>query len=331
MKGKGSRFVVTGIALALAALVAAASPAQATQQKVNIGVVVGPNFAHTMAAMKFKEEVERQLPGKYEVVVHHSGALGNELQVLQQIQLGTTQMAVTTTGPMESFVPEIKALEMPFLFPSYEAADKVLDGPIGMDLMKRFEKVGIVGLRFLDNGFRNVTNSKREVRTPADLKDLKIRTMESPTHLAIWRAIGANPTPMAWPIVTQLQQGVIDGQENPIAVISGAKLNEAGQKYLTLTRHVYSALVIVANKAFIDTMPAGDRKVFFDAAKAGSLTGRAYIRTNEAKQLADLKAAGVQVVENPDLAAFRAKTASVPAALTGDAKKIYEEIRKVVK
>lgn len=331
MKGEGSRFLVTGIALALAALVAAASPAQAAPQKVNIGVVVGPNFAHTMAAMKFKEEVEKKLPGKYEVVVHHSGALGNELQVLQQIQLGTTQMAVTTTGPMESFVPEIKALEMPFLFPSYEAADKVLDGPIGADLMKRFEKAGIVGLRFLDNGFRNVTNSKRPVKTPADLKDLKIRTMESPTHLAIWRAIGANPTPMAWPIVTQLQQGVIDGQENPIAVISGAKLNEAGQKYLTLTRHVYSALVIVANKAFIDKMPAGDRKVFFDAAKAGSLTGRGYIRTNEAKQLADLKAAGVQVVENPDLAAFRAKTASVPASLTGDAKKIYEEIRKEVK
>jgi tripartite ATP-independent transporter DctP family solute receptor len=330
MRGTGSRFVFTGIALALAALVAAASLAQAAPEKVNIGVVVGPNFAHTMAAMKFKEEVEKNLPGKYEVVVHHSGALGNELQVLQQIQLGTTQMAVTTTGPMESFIPEIKALEMPFLFPSYEAADKVLDGPIGMDLMKRFGKVGIVGLRFLDNGFRNVTNSKRAVRTPADLKDLKIRTMESPTHLAIWRAIGANPTPMAWPIVTQLQQGVIDGQENPIAVISGAKLNEAGQKYLTLTRHVYSALVIVANKAFIDKMPAGDRKVFFDAAKAGSLTGRAYIRTNEAKQLAALKAAGVQVVENPDLAAFRAKTASVPAALTGDAKKIYEEIRKVV-
>ncbi len=330
MRGTGSRFVFTGIALALAALVAAASLAQAAPEKVNIGVVVGPNFAHTMAAMKFKEEVEKNLPGKYEVVVHHSGALGNELQVLQQIQLGTTQMAVTTTGPMESFIPEIKALEMPFLFPSYEAADKVLDGPIGMDLMRRFEKVGIVGLRFLDNGFRNVTNSKRAVRTPADLKDLKIRTMESPTHLAIWRAIGANPTPMAWPIVTQLQQGVIDGQENPIAVISGAKLNEAGQKYLTLTRHVYSALVIVANKAFIDKMPAGDRKVFFDAAKAGSLTGRAYIRTNEAKQLAALKAAGVQVVENPDLAAFRAKTASVPAALTGDAKKIYEEIRKVV-
>ncbi|HQT98568.1 MAG TPA: TRAP transporter substrate-binding protein DctP, partial [Thermodesulfobacteriota bacterium] len=252
------------------------------------------------------EEVEKNLPGKYEVVVHHSAALGNELQVLQQVQLGTTQMAVTTTGPMESFVPEIKALEMPFLFPSYEAADKVLDGPIGMDLMKRFEKAGIVGLRFLDNGFRDVTNSKRPVRTPADLKDLKIRTMESPTHLAIWRAIGANPTPMAWPIVTQLQQGVIDGQENPIAVIFGAKLNEAGQKYLTLTRHVYSALVIVANKAFIDKMPPGDRKVFFDAARAGSLTGRAYIRTNEAKQLAALKAAGVQVVENPDLAAFRA-------------------------
>ena len=102
---------------------------------------------------------------------------------------------------------------MPFLFPSYEAADKVLDGPVGQDLRRRFEKAGFVALAFLDNGFRNVTNSKRDVKDPSDLKGMKIRTMEAPTHLAIWRALGANPTPMAWPIFTQLQQGVIDGQE----------------------------------------------------------------------------------------------------------------------
>src|ERR1035437_2220526 len=188
-------------------------------EKVNIGIVTGPTFAHTYSAQKFKEEVEKALPGKYDVIVHHSAALGSETQVLQQLQLGTVQMSVCTTGPIEAFVPEIKALEMPFLFPSYEAADKVLDGPIGKDLLKRFEKAGLVGMHFLDNGFRDVTNSKRPVNGPDDLKGMKIRTMESPTHLAIWRAIGANPTPMAWPITTQLQQGVLDGQENPIAVI----------------------------------------------------------------------------------------------------------------
>ena len=212
-------------------------------------------------------------PGKLAVVVHHSASLGSETQVLQQIQLGTTQMSVCTTGPIEAFVPEIKALEMPFVFPSYEAADKVLDGPIGQDLAKKFEKSGFVALAFLDNGFRNVTNSKKAAKTPEDLKGLKIRTMEAPTHLAIWRAIGANPTPMAWPIFTQLQQGVIDGQENPIAVIYAAKLPEAGQKYLTLTRHVYSALVFVANKAFIDGLPAAERKVVVDCARTASLAG----------------------------------------------------------
>ena len=196
--------------LALATGLVLAGSAQAAE-KVNIGIVTAPNFVHTIAALKFKEELDKALPGKYDVIIHHSAALGSETQVLQQLQLGTVQMSVCTTGPVEAFVPEVKALEMPFLFSSYEATDKVLDGPIGQDLLKRFEKVGLVGLHFLDNGFRNVTNSKRAVTSPADLQGLKIRTMESPTHLAIWRAIGANPTPMAWPITTQLQQGVLDG------------------------------------------------------------------------------------------------------------------------
>ncbi len=311
-----------GLGFCLAALAA---------EKVNIGVVTGPTFVHTVAANKFKEELDKALPGKYDVIVHHSAALGSETQVLQQLQLGTVQMSVCTTGPIESFVPEIKALEMPFLFNSYEASDKVLDGSIGQDLLKRFDKAGLVGLHFLDNGFRNVTNSKHAVNSPDDLKGMKIRTMESPTHLAIWRAIGANPTPMAWPITTQLQQGVLDGQENPISVISAGKLNEAGQKYLSITRHVYSALVFVGSKPFMDKLPPADRKAFMDASQAAALAGRRFVRDNEASQLAALKTAGMQVIDNPDLAAFRAKTEPVYASLSGDTKKIVEDIRKIVK
>jgi tripartite ATP-independent transporter DctP family solute receptor len=306
----------------------AGGSALAAAVQVNIGIVTGPTFVHTLSAKKFKEALDKALPGKYDVIIHDSAALGSETQVLQQLQLGTVQMCVCTTGPVEAFVPEIKAIEMPFLFDSYQATDKVLDGPIGQDLLKRFDKAGLVGMHFLDNGFRNLTNSKHPVRTPADVQGMKIRTMESPTHLAIWRDIGANPTPMAWPITTQLQQGVLDGQENPISVISAAKLNEVGQKYLTLTRHVYSALVYVGSKAFFDKLPPADRKAFMDAAAQASAFGRNYVRSNEASQLAALKAAGVQVVENPDLAAFRARTEPVYASLTGDTKKIVDEIRK---
>lgn len=301
------------------------------QTTINIATVTNPAFVHTKAAEWFKEEVEKALPGKYKVVVHHSAALGSETQVLQQIQLGTTQMSVCTTGPIEAFVPEIKVLEMPFVFPSYAATDKALDGPVGKELGKYFEKAGFVALHFLDNGFRNLTNSKRAVKTPEDLKALKIRTMEAPTHLAIWRSIGANPTPMAWPIFTQLQQGVIDGQENPIAVIHAAKLVEAGQKYLTLTRHVYSALVFVANKPFMDALPAAERKIVMDAARTASLRGRAFVRDNETKQIAELKAAGMQVEEEPDLAAFRKATAPVLQTTSGDTKKLAEMIIQAAK
>ncbi len=318
------------IAAALATLCLATAGTAAAQTKINVGVVTNPSFVHTRAANWFKECVDKRVPGKLDVVVHHSAVLGSETQVLQQIQLGTTQMAVSTTGPVEAFVPEIKALEMPFLFPSYEAADKVLDGPIGQELGRRFEKSGFVALAFLDNGFRNVTNSKREVNEPSDLKGLKIRTMEAPTHLAIWRALGANPTPMAWPIFTQLQQGVIDGQENPIAVIHAAKLPEAGQKYLSLTRHVYSALVFVANKRFIDGLPADERAAVTDCAHTAALEGRKFIRDNERQQLAELKAAGMQVDENPDLPAFRKATQPVIDSLSGDTKKLVEQIRAAV-
>jgi tripartite ATP-independent transporter DctP family solute receptor len=317
--------------LALAACLAFSFGPANAKTTVNIAVVVNPTFVHTQAANWFKDEVEHNLPGKYDIVIHHSGALGSETQVLQQIQLGTTQMSVCTTGPIEAFVPEIKALEMPFLFPSYEAADTILDGPIGQDLAARLGKQGFTVLHFLDNGFRNVTNSKKAVKTPRDLAGMKIRTMEAPTHLAIWRAIGANPTPMAWPIFTALQQGVIDGQENPIAVIHAAKLTEAGQKYLTLSRHVYSALVFIGNKTFIDGLPATDRKVFLDAARNASLQGRRFIRDNETKQLAELRATGMEIEEQPDMAAFREATAPVPAGLSGEAKTIFEQIQQAVK
>jgi len=298
---------------------------------VNIGIVVNPSFVHVKAANWFKEEVEQKLPGKYDIVIHHSGALGSETQVLQQIQLGTTQMSVCTTGPIEAFVPEIKALEMPFLFPSYAAADAVLDGPIGQGFGDRFAAQGFTLMHFLDNGFRNLTNSKHPVKTPADVAGMKIRTMEAPTHLAIWRALGANPTPMAWPIFTALQQGVIDGQENPIAVIHAAKLFEAGQKYLTLSRHVYSALVFVGNKGFLDTLPAADREVFLAAARNASLQGRAFIRDNEARQLGELREIGMQVEDQPDITAFQKATEPVLAGLRGDAKMIVSEIQQAVK
>ncbi len=303
----------------------------AAQTQINIATVVNPDFVHTRACFWFKECVEQALPGEYAVNVHHSAALGSETQVLQQIQLGTTQMSVCTTAPIEAFVPEIKALEMPFVLPSYEAADKVLDGDVGKELGKKFEKAGFVAVAFMDNGFRNVTNAKRPVKSPADLKDLKIRTMEAPTHLAIWRAIGANPTPMAWPIFTQLQQGVIDGQENPIAVIHAAKLPEAGQKYLTLTRHVYSALVFVANKAFIDGLPADHRPVILDCARKAALRGRQFIRDNEARQLAELQAAGMQVETSPDLEAFRKATAPVIESASGETRQLVEQIQQIVK
>ncbi len=154
-----------------------------------------------------------------------------------------------STAPLSGFSPSMGILDLPFLFRDYAHVDKVLDGPVGRQLMDEIEKAGMKGLAFWENGFRNLTNSKRAVKAPADAKGLKIRTQENKIHLAAWKAVGVNPVPMAWgEVYGALQQKAIDGQENPIAVIHSVKLNEV-QKYLTLSQHVYSpAMIIISLK-----------------------------------------------------------------------------------
>ncbi len=298
--------------------------------KIDLGIVTTPHTWHYMAAMKFKEIVEKKSHGHIKVVVHHSGSVGNETSILQQIQLGALQMGVITAGPIDKFVPAIKAVEFPFIFSNFKQVDKVLDGPIGKAILKQFEKAGFIGYHFLENGFRNLTNSVRPVHTVADVKGLKIRVMNSQLHIEIWKMLGANPTPMPWPIYTQLAQHVIDGQENPLAVIYQYKLYEV-QKYLTLTRHVYSALVFVGNKNFHYSLPKKYQKLLFEATKEASIYERKLNREKVSWFLQQLKKKGMIVDEHPDIASFKAKVAPLKAKFTGPAKKYLDMILAATK
>ncbi len=292
---------------------------------INLGIVTTPKTFHYKAALKFKQIVEKRSNGNIKVIIHHSGSVGNETSILQQLQMGALQMGVITAGPIDKFVPAIKAIEFPFLFSSYKQVDKILDGKIGKAILNEFPKADLIGFHFLENGFRNLTNSVRPVHTVADVKGLKIRVMNSQLQIAIWRALGANPTPMPWPIYTQLAQHVIDGQENPLAVIYQYKLYEV-QKYLSLTRHVYSALVFVGSKKFYDTLPAKYQKLLYEATKEASIYERQLNRKQVKFFLEQLKKKGMIVDEHPDIPSFKAKVAVLKSRFHGKARKYLDEI-----
>jgi len=273
---------------------------------MKLGVVTKPGSAQNIVADKFKELIEERSNGELNVKIYHSASLGNETEILQQIQLGTIQLGIITSGPFDSFDPIVRVIDYPFLFKDNEQADEILDGPLGAEILTSLESSGFKGLCFSENGFRNLTNSKRPVFGPADITGLKIRVMSSALHKEIWQTLGANPTPMPWPIYTELEQGVIDGQENPLWVLEVYKFYEI-QKYLTLTRHVYSAHIDIASLSWWNGLSPENQAMIQAAMYDAALYQRADNRAKNAARLALLKEKGMLVVEEPDITALRAQ------------------------
>ncbi|MDM8541721.1 TRAP transporter substrate-binding protein [Desulfococcaceae bacterium HSG9] len=278
--------------------------------KIKLGVVTKPGSAQNIAAGKFKELIEQRSNGKYEIKIFHSASLGNETEILQQVQMNTIQMAVVTGGPFDTFDPITRVVNYPFLFKNNEQADQILDGPLGQQILTSLESSAFKGLSFSENGFRNLTNSKRPIKSPDDIKGLKVRVMASAIHKAIWNALGANPTPMPWPIYTELEQKVIDGQENPLWVMEVYKFYEI-QKYMTLSRHVYSYHIDIASLKWWKTLDKADQDMIQKAMYEAAVFQRKDNRSKNAARLKMLKEKGMQVEENPDIAAFRAKVANL--------------------
>ncbi|MEP7182011.1 MAG: TRAP transporter substrate-binding protein [Betaproteobacteria bacterium] len=293
-------FAMPAAALALCALSATAQ----TNMKINISLA--QNSHQGVAIDTFAREVEKRTNGRYKVQPFYSGSLGAERESVEAVQLGTQELTFTSTGPVPNFVPEVAILDIPFLFRDYAQARAVLDGPIGQDLLQKFPSKGIVALAWGENGFRHMTNSKHVVNVPEDLKGLKMRTMENPVHIQAYKAFGIIPTPMAFTeVFTALQQGTVDGQENPLSVITSAKLDQV-QKYLSLTGHVYSPALILMNKAQWDKLSPADKQAFLDAAKEAVKANRARVDEDEKKAVADLRSKGMNVVENLDKSKFQA-------------------------
>ncbi len=281
---------------------AGAAPAQTT---LKMGYALAPTSHYGAGASTFAEELAKRTGGRFKIEHFPGGALGGEREMVEQVQLGTLDAVVVSTGTVGNFVPDTAIVDIPFLFRDSAHARAVLDGPIGQDLLAKFPARGLVALAWGEQGFRHLTNGRHPVGSPADLKGLKLRTMENAVHITAFRALGALPTPMAWPeVIPALQQGTIDGQENPISVITSAKLSQV-QKHLTLTRHVYSPALFIVSPRIYNGLSEADKKSFVEAARAGGAAMRKFVDEAERKGVDELTHQGMQIVPRVDTAAFQ--------------------------
>lgn len=301
------RLLVVPVAagLLLAALLGGPANSRAAEFDLVEAHTTPPDHPYSLGMVRFAQLLRERTHGRVNIQIHDSRQLGDERQVVEGLQLGTVDLTVTSTGPLGGFVPAMNVLDLPFLFRDSAHAYAVLDGGIGQGLLRKFEAVDITGLAFWENGFRHITSAKRPVRGPDDLKGLKIRVMENKVHQAAFRQLGADATPMAWgEVFTSLQQGLLDAQENPIPIIATFKLYEV-QKYLSLTGHVYSPAPLLISRKVWERMPADIQKIVRDTADEVARVQRRLVRSQEQKQLGELKSKGMTVIESPDKAAFR--------------------------
>ncbi|WP_280155540.1 TRAP transporter substrate-binding protein [Piscinibacter sp. XHJ-5] len=286
-------FIRTLLALAAASVAPLAAHAQAV--KLTLGHGAAPGNPRHEAAVLFADRVKAKTGGRIEIQVAHSAQLGDDAAMITALRSGTLDISANSQGAIANVVPEYAALGLPFLFSDVQKAWQLLDGPVGAELAKRTAAKGMVVLGYWDNGIRHTTNSKRAVKAPADLKGLKIRTPPDTMTVDIMQALGADTQQIKFAeLYVALQQGVVDGQENPLANIASAKLYEV-QKYLTLTGHKYESNPFVMSKRSWDKLSPADQKVFTEAAAEATQTQRKLSREADEKLVAELKAKGVQI------------------------------------
>ncbi len=290
--------------ITLALLASGIVSAQA-QTVIKIGYATSAASHYGVGSTAFCDDVEKGTQGRYKCQQFPSSALGGEREMIEAVQLGTLDFVNTSTGPVGNFVPEVKIVDIPFLFRDYDHARKVMDGPIGQDILTKFPSKGLMALSWTENGFRHMTNNKRAINKPEDASGLKMRTMENKVHMDGYRAFGIQPTPMAFPeVFGALQQGTVDGQENPIPVILASKFSQV-QKHLSLTGHVYSPALIITSPRFMNKLSDADKKVFYEAAKHATVAQRKKVNDDENSGIAQLEKEGMTVVRKVDGAAFR--------------------------
>lgn len=266
---------------------------------------------YAIAAHYFAEELESAAPGEFDVQFFPNHQLGDDTAMLQAMQFGTMGAGVITGTQVGQLEPAFQLNDLPFLYANNQQAHKVLDGEVGQQLLALLDSKGIVGLGFPEAGFRHTINNERAIRSPADFKGVKLRVQPSDLFLDSFRAIGANPVPMAWSdVFTAVQQGTVDGLEIPLPVIYANKYPEVTD-YLSLTSHTYNALALLMSKQTFNKLSSENQEVVRQAAKRAIERQRETVAANNDEVLEQIRAAGMEVNEVDDVEAFRDRVSGV--------------------
>ena len=316
--------------LALAAMLLL--PAQAEAAKViKAGHGLTEFSAMHLGWVKFKELVEERSKGAIQVQIYPNQQLGGDRELTEGVQLGNVTITCPTNAPLAAFEKDFFILDGPFMFADHAEAHAALDGEMGQALLKKLETINLVGLGYWENGFRNLSNSRNEVRKPDDVKGLKLRVMENAIHLAAWTALGANPAPMAFgELFTALQQKTMDAQENPFGQIFDNKFYEV-QPFITRSQHLYSCFPVIMNKDFFDALSTEEKEIIKSSVQDAKTYQREAARKLDDEAATKLVAAGRTIIDltAEERQAFVTKVASVSVAIKSrvspEAFKLYED------
>jgi tripartite ATP-independent transporter DctP family solute receptor len=295
-------FLVVGISVFFSYSVSSAQPITLKLGFVTAASEGDPYFT---TAKKFSELIESYTKGKYKITMFPSGQLGNENEMVKNMTMGSMDLGVITAAVVGSFVKPFMVFDLPFILPTREVAHKVLDGDAGKMVLSSLSKLNIVGLGFSEGGFRYMVNNVRPINTPEDTKGIKFRVMTTPIFVQLFQSLGSNAVPLPWgEVFTAVQQKVVDGLEIPLAVIYANKYNEV-TKYLSMTGHCYSALVIMCSEQRWKKFSAEEKEIFKRAAREAADYERNVVKNVNEEMLSKLKAAGMIINDVPNKKPFQ--------------------------
>ncbi|WP_416356568.1 TRAP transporter substrate-binding protein [Aureimonas phyllosphaerae] len=308
------RAMLAGLGTALTAPAVLSFPTRARAATVlTLGHGAAPGNPRTLAAARFSELVKEKTEGRITINVAGSETLGSDAAMLTSLRTGALDLTANSQGPVSAIVPEIAVLGLPFLFTDASKAIAMLDGPVGEALAAKFQAVGIVPLGYWDNGIRHLSNSKREVKAPGDVSGLKVRTPADPMTIDIFQALGASTEQIAFgELYVALQQGVVDGQENPLANIASSKLYEVN-KFIALTAHKWESTPFLMSQIAMARIGGDLDAVKAAATEAGQMQRELSAKTAD-ETLAKFRADGAITVTEVDRAAFVEATKPVAEA-----------------
>ncbi|MCL7939288.1 TRAP transporter substrate-binding protein [Halomonas sp. ATCH28] len=315
-----NKLTKVSLAAAIAAVSFGISQAQAADFNFTFAHVLIEETPNGQAALRFKEEVEEKSDGRISIEVLPAAQVGGDVEIIEQIQMGLVDIGIPPTATLGNFEPRMQILDLPFLLPDYDTMVEVLDGDVGREILDTLEDDNMVGVNFWGAGFRHITNNVRPIETPEDLAEIRMRTMQAPIIISTYENLGANATAMAFTeVYNGLQQGVVEGQENPLANIYTMRFYEV-QDYLSLTNHAYHAYAAVMNQNAWDSLPEDLQQVMVEAFDNGRDASRELTLQDEGRILEEIEGE-IAINEITDEARAAFIEASMP---------VHEEYEEIV-